>query len=311
MSRATTSGGLTTSESGFIEQAKEAGQLYIQQPYDLYSEENHEAWRRLYARMLPRWDRYANEHFQKGIHSLCLNPDRIPRLEDVNRFLKPLTGFQTKAVSGYVPAFVFFDCLRNRAFPTTVTIRRSDKLDYLPEPDIFHDVAGHVPMHTDKHFAEALVRFGECAHTAAEMAAGIRGPDTRAHYLTSVIRAMARFFWFTIEFGLMRGKDSLRGKDGLKVYGSGLLSSYGEIAHAIESPEVQRYPIQLEWAINQSFEINHYQPLLFIVDSFDHLFGLVDQLENWMKAGKLSNVAPGEPGVNEEDLKSFLHAELE
>ena len=120
--------------------------------------------------MLPRWDRYANQHFLKGIHSLCLDPNRIPRLEDVNRFLKPLTGFQTKAVSGYVPAFVFFDCLRNRAFPTTVTIRRSDKLDYLPEPDIFHDVAGHVPMHTDKHFAEALVRFGECAHTAAEMA---------------------------------------------------------------------------------------------------------------------------------------------
>jgi phenylalanine-4-hydroxylase len=295
---------LTTNESAFIEQAKSAGQLYIQQPYDLYSEENHDAWRKLYARMLPRWDRYANQHFLKGIHSLCLNPDRIPHLEDVNRFLKPLTGFQTQAVSGYVPSFVFFDCLRNRTFPTTVTIRRSDKLDYLPEPDIFHDVAGHVPMHTDPHFAEALVRLGECAHTAAQIAAGIRGPDTRVHYLTSVIRAMARFFWFTIEFGLMRGSD------GFKVYGSGLLSSYGEIAHAIEAPEVQRYPMQLEWAINQGFEINHYQPLLFVVDSFDHLFSLVDQLENWMKAGKLNNVAPGEPEVNEQDLKSFLNAEL-
>ncbi len=295
---------MTTNESLFIEEAKGEGQLFIKQPYGLYSPENHDAWRKLYARMLPRWDRYANEHFLKGIHLLCLDPDRIPRLEDVNRFLQPLTGFQTKAVSGYVPSFVFFDCLRNRAFPTTVTIRRSDKLDYLPEPDIFHDVAGHVPMHTDKNFAQALVRFGECAHTAAEIAAGIRGPETRIHYLTSVIRAMARFFWFTIEFGLMRGSD------GLKVYGSGLLSSYGEIAHAIEAPEVQRYPIQLEWAINQSFEINHYQPLLFIVDSFDHLFSLVDQLENWMKAGKLSNVAPGEPEVNEGDLESFLHAEL-
>jgi phenylalanine-4-hydroxylase len=295
---------MTTNESLFIEEAKGAGQLFIKQPFDLYSQENHDAWGKLYARMLPRWDRYANEHFLKGIRSLCLDPDRIPRLEDVNRFLQPLTGFQTKAVSGYVPSFVFFDCLRNRAFPTTVTVRRSDKLDYLPEPDIFHDVAGHVPMHTDKNFAQALVRFGECAHTAAEIAAGIRGPETRIHYLTSVIRAMARFFWFTIEFGLMRGSD------GLKVYGSGLLSSYGEIAHAIEAPEVQRYPIQLEWAINQSFEINHYQPLLFIVDSFDHLFSLVDQLENWMKGGKLSNVAPGEPEVNEGDLESFLHAEL-
>jgi phenylalanine-4-hydroxylase len=297
--------GLTTAASPFIEQAQRASQLFIEQPYELYSDENQQAWRKLYARMRPCWDRYANQHFLQGIHSLCLDPDRIPHLEDVNRFLSPLTGFQAQAVSGYVPSFVFFDCLRNRRFPTTITIRRADKLDYLPEPDIFHDVAGHVPMHTDKHFAEALVRFGECAHTAAEMAAGIRGPDTRVHYLTSVIRAMARFFWFTIEFGLMR-----EGGD-LKVYGSGLLSSHGEIAHAIEAPEVQRYPIQLEWAINQSFEINHYQPLLFVVDSFDHLFSLVDQLEAWMKAGKLSNVAPGEPEVNEEDLKSFLHAELD
>jgi len=293
--------GLTTNDSPFIEQARHDGRLYITQPYELYSEENHEAWRRLYERLRPCWERYANAHFLQGIRALCLDPARVPRLSDVNRFLGPLTGFEAKAVSGYVPAFVFFDCLRNRRFPTTVTIRRSDQLDYLPEPDIFHDIAGHVPMHTDKHFAETLVRFGECAHTAADLVSGIRDPETRVHCLTSIIRAMARFFWFTIEFGLMRGKD------GLKVYGSGLLSSYGEIAHAIESPEVQRYPIQLEWAINQSFEIDHYQPLLFIVDSFDHLFGLVDQLESWMKAGKLNNVAPGEPRVNEGDLKSFLH----
>ena len=296
--------GLTTTEAPFLEQAKQAGQLYIEQPYELYSEENHTAWRKLYARMLPCWRRYANEHYLAGIESLCLDPNRVPRLADVNRFLKPLTGFRAKAVTGYIPAFLFFDCLRNREFPTTVTIRRSDKLDYLPEPDIFHDIAGHVPMHTDKHFAEALVRFGECAHTAASLVAGIRDPETRVHCLNSIIRAMARFFWFTIEFGLMRGRD------GLKVYGSGLLSSYGEISHAIESPEVQRFPIQLEWAINQAFEIDHYQPMLFIVESFDHLFSLVEQLDAWMKAGKLNNVAPGEPSVNEADLKSFLEAEL-
>jgi phenylalanine-4-hydroxylase len=292
--------GLTTSEATFIEQAQDAGQLFIEQPYEMYSQENHEAWRKLYARMFPRWQRYGNQHFLKGIQSLCLNPDRVPRLEDVNRFLCPLTGFQAKPVSGYVPAFLFFDCLRNRAFPTTITIRRSDKLDYLPEPDIFHDIAGHVPMHTDKHFADTLVRFGECARTAADLVSGIRDEETRIHCLTSIIRAMARFFWFTVEFGLMRERGEI------KAYGSGLLSSYGELAHSIESPEVQRYPIQLEWAINQSFEINHYQPLLFVVESFDHLFSLVDELERWMKAGKLSNVAPGEPSVNEQDLKSFL-----
>jgi phenylalanine-4-hydroxylase len=251
--------------------------------------------------MLPRWKAYANEHFLKGIEALCLDSQRVPRLKDVNRFLEPLTGFQAKPVSGYIPAFLFFDCLRNREFPTTITIRRPDKLDYLPEPDIFHDIAGHVPMHTDKHFAETLVRFGECAHTAAELVAGIRDPETRGHCLTSIIKAMARFFWFTIEFGLMRGPQG-----SLKVYGSGLLSSYGEIAHAIESPEVQRYPIQLEWAINQSFEIDHFQPLLFIVDSFDHLYSLVDELERWLKSGRLNNVTPGEPAVNEHDLQSFL-----
>ena len=252
--------------------------------------------------MLPRWERHANEHFLAGIRALCLPPSRVPRLEEVNEFLKPLTGFQAKAVSGYVPAFLFFDCLRNRAFPTTITIRRGDKLDYLPEPDIFHDVAGHVPMHTDPHFAETLVRFGECAHTAAGLVAGIRCEAERVRTLTSIVKAMARFFWFTIEFGLMRSGD------GLRVYGSGLLSSYGEIEHAIESPDVQRYPIQLEWAINQGFEIDRYQPLLFIVDSFDHLFSLVDRLERWMKEGKLAHVAPGEPQVNEADLNSFLDA---
>jgi phenylalanine-4-hydroxylase len=201
-----------------------------------------------------------------------------------------------------VPAFLFFDCLRNREFPTTITIRRPDQLDYLPEPDIFHDIAGHVPMHTDPQFAETLVRFGECAHTAASLVAGIREEAGRVRALTSIIKAMARFFWFTIEFGLMQSRY------GLRVYGSGLLSSYGEIQHALESAAVQRYPIQLEWAVNQGFEIDHYQPLLFVVDSFDHLFGLVDQLEQWMKAGKLNQVAPGEPELDESDLKSFLEA---
>jgi phenylalanine-4-hydroxylase len=292
--------GLTTGQAPFIEEARHRGELYIHQPYGEYSQENHRTWRRLYERMTPRWHRYANEHFLRGIQSLSLPPDRVPRLEEVNRFLCPLTGFQARAVSGYIPAFLFFDCLRRREFPTTITIRRGDKLDYLPEPDIFHDIAGHVPMHTDRAFAETLVRFGDCAHTAAGLVSGIRDEPVRAARLTSIIRAMARFFWFTVEFGLMRSKE------GLKAYGSGLLSSYGELEYALESPDVQRYPIQLEWAVNQSFEIHHYQPLLFIVDSFDHLFALVDELESWMRAGRLDNVAPGEPEVNESDLASFV-----
>jgi phenylalanine-4-hydroxylase len=294
--------GLTTTKAPFIEQAQQEGRLYIHQPYELYSEANHDAWRRLFARMEDRWRRYANPRFLQGIDSLCLEPNRVPRVEDVNRFLSPLTGFKAKPVSGYIPSFLFFNSLRNREFPTTITIRDGATLDYLPEPDIFHDIAGHVPMHTDRAFADTLVRFGDCAHTAAEIVAGIRDEKEKIRRVTNIFKAMARFFWFTIEFGLMRGNGDLR------VYGSGLLSSYGEIAHAIDSPEVQRYPIQLEWVINQYFEIDHYQPLLFIVDSFDHLFDLVGELERWMRQGRLDNVSPGEPAISEPDLRSFLEA---
>ena len=113
---------------------------------------------------------------------------------------------------------------------------------------------------------------------------------------------MARFFWFTVEFGLMRSQH------GIRVYGSGLLSSFGEIEHAVESPDVQRYPLQLEWAVNQAFEIDHYQPLLFVVESFDHLYEMIGRLEQWLKKGRLNNVAPGEPAVNANDLSSFLQA---
>lgn len=294
--------GLTTGQAPFIEAAREAGLRYIEQPYELYTDSNHEAWRRLYARQEESWQRYANRHFLRGLETLRLDPTRVPRLSEVNQFLSPRTGFVAKPVAGYVPAFAFFDCLRQRAFPTTITIRDAGHLDYLPEPDIFHDIAGHVPMHTDPAFADALVRFGDCAHTAAEIAASIHDEEERVRQLSSIIRAMARFFWFTIEFGLMREGEEL------KAYGSGLLSSHGEIEHAIESRKVQRYPLQLEWVVNQSFEIDHYQPLLFIVASFDHLFELVDTLEKWMRLGKLSNIATGEPQVSEADLRSFLDA---
>ncbi|MGD8451617.1 MAG: phenylalanine 4-monooxygenase [Phycisphaerae bacterium] len=294
--------GLTTTRAPFIEQAQAAGELYIEQPYDLYTDENHEAWRRLYARMVPRWRQYANRRFLQGVEQLALDSQRVPRLADINRFLEPLSGFAAKAVSGYVPAYLFFDCLRQRSFPTTITVRSLDSLDYLPEPDIFHDVAGHVPMHTDRKFADVLVRFGEVARRAATLVRDIPDRQERLHRLESIIKAMARFFWFTVEFGLMRDGTDLR------AYGSGLLSSYGELAHCLESPDVQRYPLRLEWVINQYFEIDHYQPLLFIVDSFDHLFEQIDTLEQWMLDGRLNNVSPGEPAINETDLNSFLEA---
>jgi phenylalanine-4-hydroxylase len=293
--------GLTTTRAPFIENARKAGKRFIHQPYELYSEENHACWRELFARIRPRWEQYANSRFLDGVRRLALDPDAIPRLEDVNRFLKPLSGFTVRAVSGYVPAYIFFDCLRTRQFPTTITIRSLDSLDYLPEPDIFHDVAGHVPMHTDRRFSDVLVRFGEVAHAAATLAGDMPSSDQQLLRMENIIKAMARFFWFTIEFGLMRENG------GIKAYGSGLLSSYGELQHSLESPEVQRCPFQLDWVINQYFEIDHYQPLLFIVDSFEHLYDAIDRFEGWMREGRLNRVSPGEPAVNEDDLRSFLH----
>ncbi|HVU51386.1 MAG TPA: phenylalanine 4-monooxygenase [Polyangia bacterium] len=295
--------GLTTTKAAFIEEAKAHGEIYIHQPYELYSAENHATWARLIARMHDRWERFANHRYLEGLETLHLPADRVPRLEDVNSFMKPLTGFVARPVSGYVPSYVFFDCLRRREFPTTVTIRDGGKLEYLPEPDIFHDVAGHVPMHTDRAFADALVRFGECAAAAAESASRARDEHERLRRLESNIRAMARFFWFSIEFGLMGSTGGA-----LKAYGSGLLSSFGELAHAVESPAVERRPFEIERVVNQPFEIDHYQPLLFVVDGFDHLFELADELEDWIVQGRLDDVADGEPAVSEGDLRSFLEA---
>ncbi|MDA8016111.1 MAG: phenylalanine 4-monooxygenase [Thermoanaerobaculia bacterium] len=302
-----TTSGLTTTNAPFIETAQERGELFIAQPYDLYSEDNQEAWRRLYARLLPRWRSYAHPRFLEGVENLALSAEAVPRLEDINRFLAPLSGFEAKAVSGYVPAYLFFDCLRRREFPTTITIRDKNSLDYLPEPDIFHDVAGHVPMHTDRQFSDVLVRFGEVARQAAFRAKAMPVREERIRVVESNIKALARFFWFTVEFGLMRKSP---GSEELRVYGSGLLSSFGEIEHAIESSRVQRFPFQLEWVINQYFEIDHYQPLLFVVDSFADLFAQVERLERWLVDGKLDSVSPGEPAINEEDLRSFLNASI-
>jgi phenylalanine-4-hydroxylase len=155
-------------------------------------------------------------------------------------------------------------------------------------------------MHTERTFADVLVKFGSLANLAIHRHQHIKEIEKRMSRIKSNIRALSRFFWFTIEFGLM----SQMGK--LCVYGSGILSSSGEIVHSIESSEVQRHPFQLEWVMHQSFEIDHFQPLLFIIESFEHLYEEVDKLEKWLIEGKLDNVAPGDPHVSEEDLKEFL-----
>ena len=308
--------GLTTTRAAFIEEARGRGELFIRQPYELYSSENHDTWSRLYEALEPKWRKYAHPKFLEGLDQLALDPRAVPRLEDVNKFLEPLSAFESRPVSGYVPAFLFFDCLRQRVFPTTITVRDAGSLEYLPEPDIFHDLAGHVPMHTDRVFSDILVRFGEVAATASREVQQMPDKEARLHAVESVIKAMARFFWFTIEFGLMvkpgekpAPERAAEQVPELCVYGSGLLSSSEEIEYCLLSDEVQRYPFKLEWVANQYFEIDHKQPLLFYVESFEHLFAEVDRLERWVREGRLYNVSPGEPLINEDDLLSFLNAE--
>jgi phenylalanine-4-hydroxylase len=160
-------------------------------------------------------------------------------------------------VKGFIPARDFFRCLSERRFPTTVIVRPREQLDYLPEPDIFHDVFGHVPLHADPVFADFLQRFGAVAVRA-------RTDEETAQ--------MARLFWFTVEFGLIR-----EGGD-VKVYGSGLISSHGDAANAL-GPKCDRRPFSLQAVIDQPFEIDHFQDVLFVVDAFDQLFDAVHEME--------------------------------
>lgn len=224
-----------------------------------YLPQENAIWNLLYRRMEEPWERYATRAFLEGQRKLGLRPDHVPQLEEVNQRLLPLTGFQAAEVPGYVPAKEFFGYLRRRSFPTVTSLRRADQLDYLPEPDIFHDVAGHVPMHTDPVFADTLARFGALAEAL--------------HDEQAVAQPLARFFWFTIEFGLIEEGQ------GMKAYGSGLLSSFGELEFALGSPKVERRPFSLEEVLATPFEIDHYQGRLFVLESFAELYAAVAELE--------------------------------
>jgi phenylalanine-4-hydroxylase len=291
---------LTTGTSEYVISQRARNERFIRQPYELYSAENQRAWRLLYTRMEPLWEHFATTAFMEGRQKLGLRSDAVPLLDDVNLRLAPLTGFRAQPVSGYIPALNFFDSLSRREFPTTVTVRPMTSLDYIAEPDIFHDVAGHVPMHTHPDFAAVLGRFGRCAHTAAELCAGLADRCEAKERVKSIVRGLARAFWFTIEFGLMNSKD------GLRAYGSGLLSSHGELPHALKSPRVHRAPFQLEWAIHTHVDFDRYQCLLFVIDSFDQLFGEVEKLERWMKEGRLDNLTRGEPVISDQEAELFL-----
>ena len=227
--------------------------MFISQNYEGYTEENQETWTVLYDQQMEYLSGWASRTYLDGARAINLVRDHIPHLqgtESVNHFLKKLTGWQSRAVPGYLPAKAFFGCLANRDFPTTITIRPKKSIDYLPEPDIFHDIFGHVPLHADPVFADFLQTYGQAALAT----------DDPFH-----VDRLARLFWFTVEFGLVREEGKV------KLYGSGLISSPGESKHALNSPEVDRRPFNLDEVCDTSFEIDHYQPILFVLDSFEQL----------------------------------------
>jgi phenylalanine-4-hydroxylase len=229
---------------------------FIAQRYDDYEQEDHDVWRILYDRRMATLHETGSRVFLDGIDRIGLSPSRVPNLADVNRRLGARTGWNAVGVEGFIPAAAFFRCLANRRFPTTLKVRPRAQLDYLPEPDIFHDVFGHVPLHSDPVFADFLQRFGALAAAAST---------------DEEVTRMARLFWFTVEFGLIRERGEVR------IYGSGLISSHGDAANALGS-RCDRRPFELDAVLNQPFEIDHFQDILFVIESFDELFEAVGRL---------------------------------
>jgi len=234
----------------------ESLQFLTTQDWAAYSRDDHEAWSLLYARRMTALRSTASRVFLEGAEAIGLAPDRVPDLADVNRRLAARTGWSAVPVTGFLPARDFFACLAIRRFPTTVTIRSKDRLDYVPEPDIFHDVFGHAPLHAHPPFAEFLQRFGERAAAAR----------TEAE-----VEQMARLFWFTVEFGLIRERGDV------KIYGSGLISSQEDGAHALGGA-CERRKFTLDAVIAQPFVIDQLQGVLFVVESFEQLFDAIRRL---------------------------------
>ena len=229
---------------------------FVEQRYDRYDAEAHDVWRLLYQRRMATLVEDGCEMFLQGIDRIGLACDRVPDLADVNGRLAATTGWAAVGVTGFIPAAQFFRCLARRRFPTTLAVRPREMLDYLPEPDIFHDVFGHVPLHAQPVFADFLQQFGALA------------AESRTEHETT---AMARLFWFTVEFGLIREAGTV------KVYGSGLISSHGDASNAL-GPACDRRSFSLDAVLAQPFEIDHFQDVLFVIDSFDQLFEAVEEL---------------------------------
>ena len=222
----------------------------IPQGWDDYSAEEHATWDTLFERQARLLQGRAAPEFLAGLDMLHLSRPGIPDFRELSDKLMKATGWQVVAVPGLVPDDVFFDHLANRRFVAGNFIRRPDQLDYLQEPDVFHDVFGHVPMLAHPVFADYIQAYGQ---------GGLRAMEHGA------IDKLARLYWYTVEFGLMRDAGELR------IYGAGIVSSGGESRFALESPSPNRIGFDLERVMRTRYRIDDYQQAYFVIDSFDQL----------------------------------------
>ena len=224
----------------------------IDQGFERYTPEEHQVWVTLYERQAALLPGRACDEFLNGLKALDLHGQGIPDFREMNRKLNALTGWTVVAVPGLVPDEVFFDHLANRRFPAGRFIRRPDQLDYLEEPDVFHDVFGHVPMLTDPTFADYMKAYGEGGLRATRLG--------RLHNL-------ARLYWYTVEFGLMQTPA------GLRIYGAGIVSSRGESEFSVADPSPNRIGFDLVRVMRTLYRIDDYQQVYFVLPS---LQGLLD-----------------------------------
>ena len=222
----------------------------VQQPIEHYTDVEHDRWRRLYGRQMELMPRYAAKEFLANIERLDV-AGGIPDFRRINEKLKALTGFRIIAVPGLIPDEKFFEHLANRRFPITWWIREESELDYLEEPDVFHDFFGHVPLLAHPVFADYMVEYGKAGPGAARM---------------NAIPLLSRLYWYTIEFGLI---DTAQG---LRAFGAGILSSKGETIYAIDSDIPNRIAFDLERVLGTEFRIDAYQETYFVIDSFEQMF---------------------------------------
>lgn len=222
------------------------------QDHARYTEQDHDTYRRLYARQAALLPGLASEAFIAALPSLGAE-ERIPRFDEVNERLVRATGWQIVGVPGLIPELPFFTLLANRKFPVTDWIRTPEEFDYIVEPDIFHDLFGHVPLLFNPVFADYVQRYGQGGLKAQQLGA---------------CEMLARLYWYTIEFGLIREAG------GLRAYGAGILSSSGELAYAVQSERPQRLPLQLERTMRTRYKIDSFQETYFVIDSFQELFDM-------------------------------------